>query len=107
MIYQRDLEQFSPRSGLNENSPALQCWEHSEIRSSKPAKRAADDANIHSDPQRFVPSDESLGYFQSSAARTVMLLTGLVFFIAMSSTSSGQTPTASPTPSVGDVTVPP
>jgi outer membrane protein len=118
MIYLRH-QLLSPLGGLHENSPALQCWERGEISLNEPVKRAADDPENDSDclflspasqanglRKHRIPSDESLGYFQSSASRTVMLLCGLVFFITMSWSSYGQTPTASATPP-RDISVPP
>jgi outer membrane protein len=111
---------LSPLNGLNEISPALQCWERGEISLSEPAKRAADDPENDSDllfpspasrayglRKRRIPSDESPGYFHSSASRTIKLLSGLVFLLTMSWNCYGQTPTVSPTPPLGDVPVPP
>src|SRR4051812_18887164 len=109
---------ISPRSGLAENSPALQCWVKGRSNQFEPVKRASDvmtDDKLRSydlssaqrtgeEKMRRTPSDESLGYFHSSASRTVMLVIAVSLFLATSFTSSGQTPAASATPD--DVKVP-
>src|ERR1041385_3693224 len=113
-------KRFSPQSGLDENSPALQCWVYGRTNFQQPVKRATENivgrlvrqvqpsaSRTEGEKKRIFPSDESLGYFQASAARTIMLLCGLGFFITMSWSSYGQTPTASPTPPIGEVSVPP
>jgi len=101
--------QTSPRSGLAENSPALQCWVLSGKNEDEPVKRATEDlvrsvngqrlspaARAQGGEKRFFPSDKSLGYFRSSAARTMMLLTASLFLTA--TLAAGQTPSQSPTP---------
>jgi outer membrane protein len=107
---------ISPRSGLHENSPALQCWVHGESDDSEPVKRATEESCViklirkfHSSAlrtlevlNRLFPSDKSLGYFQPSATRTIpngLALLSLIFAVANS--SAAQVPASSvpsPTP---------
>ena len=67
-----------PRSGRLESSPALQRWERKKEEKTEPAKRATESWVSLSPASRAedsegsqFPSDKSLGYFQSSAARTI------------------------------------
>src|SRR5437763_2704128 len=102
--------QTSPRSGLAENSPALQCWVRGGKNEDEPVKRATEDlvrsvngqrlspaARTQGGGERCIPSDKSLGYFRSSVARTMMLLIAFLFLAA--TLAVGQTPSQSPTPS--------
>jgi outer membrane protein len=113
--YRRTRIRLSPRSGLSENSPALQCWVQGELSRSKPVKRATEIGSLRAKFGRLLssalrtvnqgpgsfPSDKSLGYFRSSAARTVsalIFLIGLVLAFSDSQTfAQGASP--SPTPS--------
>ena len=64
-----------------DNSPALQCWDHGNMSKPKPVKRATESSWLASTSAvRFTdcilifasdPTDESVGYFQSSAKRTL------------------------------------
>src|SRR5882762_9423353 len=80
-----------PRSGLRENSPALQCWVQNGLDRPEPVKRATEvnssvgfmrklqsSAARTRRKQRRSPSDKSLGYFQMSAARTMPMLAFLI-----------------------------
>src|SRR5438067_3669027 len=101
MIHRRKM--LSPRSGLNENSPALQCWVNGGIRDREPVKRATE-GHLISGPlspasralgreERSFPSDKSLGYFQSSASRTLFTIALTVFFLSrLGSAVFAQTP---------------
>src|SRR5438552_11810286 len=102
--------QTSPRSGLAENSPALQCWVRGGKNEDEPVKRATEDlvrsvngqrlspaARTQGGGERCIPSDKSLGYFRSSAARTMMMLIAFLYLAA--TLAAGQTPPQSPTPS--------
>src|SRR2546421_9017010 len=95
--------QTSPRSGLAENSPTLQCWVRGGKNEDDPVKRAKGDlirnvnrkclspaARAQGGGERCIPSDKSLGYFRSSAARTMMLLIAFLFLAA--TLAAGQTP---------------
>src|SRR6266513_1815286 len=101
--------QTSPRSGLAENSPALQCWVRGGKNEAEPVKRATEGlgrsvngkcltpaARPQGGGERCIPSDKSLGYFRSSAARTIMMLIGFLYLAA--TLAAGQTPSQSPTP---------
>jgi outer membrane protein TolC len=104
----------SPRSGRNESSPALQCWEQSPIDESKPVKRATEGhsflgkgptpqssaSRTWDDHMCLFPSDKSLGYFRSSASRTALFAISLVLLILTftSSQAIAQEPQSSPTP---------
>ena len=116
MIYREARgKRFSPRSGLNENSPALQCWVQSKLNHLKPVKRATENivgrlvrqvqpsaSRTEGEKKRIFPSDESLGYFQASAARTILMsLASIAFCLAFTSLSAlAQTPSPSSTPDV-------
>ena len=85
----------SPRSGLRENSPALQCWVHGTIIQAEPVERATEDRRVFGATRTLQPSasrtngengcslpnDESLGYFQSSALRTTLLRASLIALV--------------------------
>jgi outer membrane protein TolC len=114
--FRRLLTRVSPRSGLRENSPALQCWVHGTIIQAEPVKRATEDrwifgsiptlqpsaSRTNEENGCSLPSDESLGYFQSSALRTSLKLAALITLVLAftNSPTSAQEPTASPTPLV-------
>src|SRR5438067_3393121 len=118
MIHRRKM--LSPRSGLNENSPALQCWVNGGIRDREPVKRATE-GHLISGPlspasralgreERSFPSDKSLGYFQSSASRTLFTIALTVFFLSRLGSAVFAQTTPSPIPTVSprqQVTVPP
>lgn len=103
-----------PRSGLHENSPALQCWVNDGLVESKPVKRAAENLRVlrgqklqPSASRTFArvayrpPSDKSLGYFQSSAARTILMFVPVLAFVlafANASAFAQTSPVPSPTP---------
>ncbi len=112
----RTRARLSPRSGLGGNSPALQCWVQGELARSKPVKRATENSSLHAKFGRLLssalrtvnqglgsfPSDESLGYFRSSASRTKLVLgfsIALVVAFTSSQTSAQSTVSPSPTPS--------
>src|ERR1041385_945316 len=122
MIREARGKRFSPRSGLNENSPALQCWVQSKLNHLKPVKRATENivgrlvrqdqrsaSRTEGETKRIFPSDESLGYFQASAARTILMsLASIAFCLAFTSLSAlAQTPSPLPTVSPQQVIVPP
>src|SRR5437867_10456344 len=88
MTHRKDLSNdLSPRSGRSENSPALQCWVSGEVVESEPVKRATEMNRLikfcrvfQSSASRtgiwntnLSPSDKSLGYFQPSAPRTILM----------------------------------
>src|ERR1043166_1666843 len=118
-------KRFSPRSGRNENSPALQCWVYGGTNFQQPVKRATENivgrlvrkvqpsaSRTKGGMSRIFPSDESLGYFQSSASRTILMsLASITFCLAFTSSSAlAQTPSPSSTPDVSpqqQVSVPP
>src|SRR5438128_778855 len=92
MIHLRSkFKDCSPRSGLSENSPSLQCWVRVRINEVKPVKRATEVEPIVGVLGEFLPfasrtvkknaslfpSDKSLGYFQTSASRTISTLASL------------------------------
>src|SRR2546423_14801930 len=100
--------QTSGRSGLAENSPALQCWVRGGKNEDEPVKRPKEDlvrsvnrkclspaARAQGGEERCIPSDKSLGSFRSSAARTIMLLIACLHLTA--AIAVGQTPPQSPT----------
>ena len=123
MIHRRKM--LSPRSGLNENSPALQCWVRGRTNFRKPVERATEDivrrfarriqpsASRTEEGERCsFPSDKSLGYFQWSASRTILMgLASIAFCLALTnSTALAQTPAPSSTPAISaesTFTVPP
>src|SRR5260221_10378135 len=80
-----------PRSELRENSPALQCWVQNGLDRPEPVKRATEvnssvrfirklqpSASRTGKNECSLPSDKSLGYFQTSAARTIPMLASLI-----------------------------
>src|SRR6266542_1093559 len=103
-----------PRSGLIENSPALQCWVNGELVEHKPVKRAAENGRCFLSRQlqpsatRTVerigyrlPSDKSLGYFQSSALGTILMFIPVLAFVlafTQASAIAQTTPVPTPTP---------
>ena len=116
MIHLRsNFKDRSPRSGLPENSPALQCWVRVRINEVKPVKRATEVEPIVGVLGEFLPSasrtvkgnlrlfpsDKSLGYFLTSASRTISTLASLVALVFGLATSRAfaQVPSASPVPS--------
>ena len=123
MIHRRKM--LSPRSGLNENSPALQCWVRGRTNSGKPVERATEDVAIRfvrriqpsasrteEGERRSFPGDKSLGYFQRSASRTILMgLASIALCLALTnSTALAQTPAPSSTPAISaesTLTVPP
>src|SRR5688572_29182109 len=100
-------DEGSPRSGLSENSPALQCWVRDTVELVKPVKRATEvTEHIQSSASRpkgrrecCVPSDKSLGYFHSSAARTI-LLTAFIMFANSPSLAQDSAPSPTPAPMI-------
>src|SRR5712691_2170747 len=90
---------LSPRRGRRENTPALQV--DVELPDSKPVKRATEHWSVHAELGKllssalrtvnhalgFFPSDESLGYFRSSASRTKLAL-GFTIALFVGFTSS-------------------
>jgi len=111
-----------PRSGLRENSPALQCWVSGQLVGHKPVKRAAENTHLHErkiqpSASRTVkgvecrlPSDKSLGYFQSSTSRTILMLFAVnVFVLAFANARAIAQTTLqpSPTPAEQPLQVPP
>ncbi len=108
-------KRLSPRSGRNENSPALQCWVHVRTKFGKPVKRATENivrklvrqiqpsaSRTKGVERRAFPSDESLGYFQSSASRAIFVsVTSIVFCLALTNSAAlAQTPSPSPSPGI-------
>src|SRR6266446_9303431 len=106
---------LSPRSGLGGNSPALQCWVPGELVKSKPVKRATENTSLHAKLGKLLssalrtmnqwlgsfPSDESLGYFRSSASRTEFVLGFSITLVVAFTNSQASAQTAvlpSPTP---------
>ena len=104
------LTKVSPQCGLSENSPALQCTTiQSEL-----VKRATEGdrhfelirelqpsvSRTKGEDGCWLPSDKSLSYFQSSAARTSGILAALIVlvFASVNSPALAQT-TGSPAPS--------
>src|SRR5712692_9898317 len=120
----RTTPKGSPRSGRRENSPALQCWVRDAIIQAKPVKRAIEVIGYVQHIRkvqpsalrtmhkvvRSSPSDESLGYFRTSAPRTIFTFVFLVALVVpfTNSRAFGQTAaSASPTPEDQTLDVPP
>jgi len=108
-------KRLSPRSGLYENGPALQCWVHGRTNFCEPVKRATENIlrqlvlQIQPSASRtggrdasVFPSDKSLGYFQASAARTILMsLASIAFCLALGNSAAlAQAASPSPTPGV-------
>lgn len=109
------VKKLSPRSGLAENSPALQCWVRRRIYGSEPVKRATESVSgefvwmfqpsalrTGGGEGRAFPSDKSLGYFRPSASRMILMtIIAIVFCLALvNSAALAQTPSPSPSPAI-------
>jgi outer membrane protein TolC len=105
-----------PRSGLLENSPALQCWDNRELDEHQPVKRANESERfarrIHPSALRTVerlesrlPSDKSLGYSRSSASRTISSLFLIIAFSSFAAQLAMAQSTPQPSPSPAEQTI--
>ncbi len=105
----RILAKVSPRSGLGENSPALQCWVHGTIIQVEPVERATEGGAVarllgralNRERSRKRPPSRS-GYCLS-ASRTSLMLTALIVLVLAftnSLTLAQTTVSPSPTPLV-------